>query len=73
MCLAIPVQIKTLNNPFAEVEWNGVNQRISTILLEDVRVGDYVLIHAGCAIQKLNEDDARERLELIRELYEISE
>lgn len=73
MCLAIPVQIKTLNNPFAEVEWNGVNRRISTILLEDVRVGDYVLIHAGCAIQKLNEDDARERLELIRELYEISE
>ena len=51
----------------ATIDVEGVQREASLLLLEDVRVGDYVIVHAGFAIQKLDEAAARETLDLLRE------
>ncbi len=58
----------------AIVELGGVRRSVSlTLLTEDtLQVGDYVIVHAGFAIQKLDDDDARERLILLKEMLELA-
>ena len=73
MCLAVPAQVISLAGQEAEVDFGGVSRRISVVLTPEVRVGDYVLIHTGFAIQVLDEDEARETLRLFQELDEFSQ
>ncbi len=68
MCLAVPMQVKTVEGQDAVVEQAGAALRIRTDLLEEVDVGDYVLVHAGFAIERVDEDEARETLALLRKL-----
>ena len=66
MCVAIPSKIIKIEDTKALVDVYGAQREISLLLLEDsVDVGDYVIIHAGFAIQKLQEDDAKESLNMI--------
>ena len=51
----------------ATIDVSGVRREVSLLLLEDVRVGDYVIVHAGFAINKIDETAAKESLELLRE------
>jgi hydrogenase expression/formation protein HypC len=51
----------------ATIDVEGVQREASLLLLEDARVGDYVIVHAGCAISKLDQAAAQETLELLRE------
>ena len=67
MCLAIPSRITAIKGPMATIDVDGVRREVSLMLLEDAAVGDYVIVHAGFAIQKLEEDAAKESLELLRE------
>lgn len=67
MCLAIPSRITKIENNMATIDVEGVQREASLLLLEDARVGDYVIVHAGFAIQKLDEAAARETLDLLRE------
>jgi len=67
MCLAIPSRIIKIENNMATIDVEGVQREASLMLLEDARVGDYVIVHAGFAIQKLDEAAARETLDLLRE------
>ncbi len=67
MCLAIPSRIKKIENNMATIDVEGVQREASLLLLEDARVGDYVIVHAGFAIQKLDEAAARETIDLLRE------
>ena len=65
MCLAIPVQIKEIideNTAVAEI--SGLKKTISTALLEDVKVGDYVILHVGYALQKIDPEEAQKTLAL---------
>lgn len=65
MCLAIPVKIKQLlDNDMARVDLNGIETQISTALVDDIKEGDYVILHVGYALSKLDEDEARETLRL---------
>jgi len=69
MCLAIPVQIvEVLADQQAVIELSGIRKEISTALLDDVQVGDYVILHVGYAIGKLDTDEALRTLELFGEL-----
>jgi len=68
MCLGIPMKVIKINDGLGVVEIGGVKREISLQLVEDIRIGDYVIIHAGFAIQKLNEEEAEETLSLLREL-----
>jgi hydrogenase expression/formation protein HypC len=64
MCLAIPVQItEVLDTERALASAAGIVREISTALIDDVRVGDYVILHVGYALSKLDEEEARQTLE----------
>jgi hydrogenase expression/formation protein HypC len=69
MCLAIPVKITKLEGTCAEVDMGGVKRDADVRFVENVKVGDYVLIHAGFAIEKIDEKQARETLELLKDVY----
>lgn len=72
MCLAIPVQVKKLvDAESALVELNGVATRISTVLIDDVQVGDFVILHVGYALSKLDEDEAQQTIAALREAGEL--
>ena len=68
MCLAIPVRVTKIEGRKATVEVEGVVREAALDLVEDVKVGDYLLMHAGFAIQKLDEKEAEITLELWREV-----
>ena len=73
MCLAVPVQITSIEGTEAEAEIGGVSRRISLMLTPEARVGDYVLVHTGYAINVLDEEEAEETLSLLREIAVFSE
>lgn len=56
MCLAVPAKIIDLDNYTAIIDIMGIESKINVQLIENLKIGDYVLVHAGCAIQKLDED-----------------
>ncbi|MDP2762610.1 MAG: HypC/HybG/HupF family hydrogenase formation chaperone [Sideroxyarcus sp.] len=69
MCLAIPaLVVELLPNDMARIDLDGVRKDISLALVEDVAVGDYVIVHVGYALQKLDLDEAAETLALFAEL-----
>jgi hydrogenase expression/formation protein HypC len=68
MCLAIPMKVIIKNDSGAVAEIGGVQRQISLTLLPEANVGDYVIVHAGFAIQKLNEEEARQTLELLEQI-----
>lgn len=68
MCLAVPVKVLEIDGLKALVELGGLTRQASLMLVPDTRVGDYVILHAGFAIQKLDEKEAEETLHLLGEL-----
>lgn len=68
MCLGIPVKIVEINENKGTAEFAGLRRDIHLDLLEDVRIGDYVILHAGFAIQRLNEEEAEETLKILKEI-----
>ncbi|MCL4536828.1 MAG: HypC/HybG/HupF family hydrogenase formation chaperone [Nitrospirae bacterium] len=74
MCLAVPSRIVEINNLLATVDVYGARKEISLLLLpEDAKIGDYVLVHAGFAIQKVDENAAKDALNLLKEIAESME
>ena len=73
MCLSVPAKVISIDNDKAIVSIGGTKYEASLQLLEDVVVGDYILLHTGFAIQKLSEEDAMETLKLLNELGEIDQ
>ena len=67
MCLAIPSQIVEIENDMATIDVDGVQRETSLLLLEEPRVGDWVIVHAGFAIHKIDEQVARESLKILKE------
>ena len=68
MCLAIPARVTSISGTKAKVEIGGNVRDADLSLLDDVQVGDYVMLHAGFAISKYEEEEARETLDLWSEL-----
>ena len=73
MCLAVPLKIISIKGNMGVGELGGVKKKVSLMLLDKVRVGDYVLLHAGFAINKLETKEAEELLQLLREISEVSD
>jgi hydrogenase expression/formation protein HypC len=71
MCLSVPGKVVEIQNNMAKVEVGGVLRDVSMDVCPDVAVGEYVLIHTGFAIQKLDEKEALETLDLLRRMAEI--
>ena len=68
MCLSIPARVVSVRGDMAEVSVGGAIFSACLQMVENVGVGDYVLLHAGFAIEKLREEDALETLRLLREI-----
>ncbi|HUI94084.1 MAG TPA: HypC/HybG/HupF family hydrogenase formation chaperone [Chitinivibrionales bacterium] len=73
MCLAVPAQVTAVSGSIATVSVLGNTTSADISLLEGVRAGDYVLVHAGFAIQKYDEEEAKITLELLKELAKTAE
>ena len=73
MCLAVPAEVKGIDNKEAIVDFGGVSKKISLGILSGVKKGDYVLIHAGFAIGKVKKTEAEDTLKALKELKEAIE
>jgi len=67
MCLGVPMKVITIDHDTAICEIDGVQREASLMMVDGIAVGDYVLIHAGFAIERLDEEDAEETLRALRE------
>jgi len=70
MCLGVPAKILETGDGTAVVELGGVRREISAMLLDDVSAGEWVIVHAGFAIEKLSEEEAEQTLSLFRQIAE---
>jgi len=73
MCLGVPMRIVSMDGETAICEIDGVKREASLMMIEDAQVGDFVLIHAGFAMEKLDQADAEATLQLFREILAESE
>jgi len=73
MCLAIPALIKAIKDKEAEVEIGGITQRASLWLTPEAKVGDYVLLHTGYAINIIDQEEAKETLGLLEKIAKLAE
>lgn len=70
MCLAVPMRIAEIADGAAICEVDGVRREASLMMLEEAEVGDYVLIHAGFAIEKIDPLEAQKTLDIFREVLD---
>lgn len=68
MCLSIPSKVVSVDGEYAEVDFQGVRKKVGITFVDDVKVGDYLLVHSGFAIEKISEKDALETLECWEEV-----
>ena len=68
MCLAMPMKIKNIDGNSVECEAGGLTQKVRIDFVSDARPGDYLMVHAGFAIEKMTEKEALENLELLEEI-----
>lgn len=68
MCIAVPAKIKEIKGDIALVSYGGVALEVNIALIEEPKIGEYVLIHAGCAIEKIDIEEAIKTLEIFKEL-----
>ena len=68
MCLAIPAKIVKIENGMGTIDMDGTQREVSLLLQEDAGVGDYVIVHAGFAIHRVDEEEALESLKFLRQM-----
>ncbi len=70
MCWAVPARIVSIDGELGKVDLAGAVREVGLMLLDEPQVGQYVLVHAGFAIQKVDEEEAQETLKLLAEISE---
>jgi len=74
MCVGVPSKVIRIEDSMGIIEVLGAQREVSLLLLdEDVQVGDYVIVHAGFAIKKIQEDEAHENLALMKKMFGVEE
>ena len=73
MCLAIPSKIVEINEGMATIDVDGVQRKCSLMLVDDAKIGDYVIVHAGFALHTIDEAAAMESLKLLKEAAALVE
>lgn len=71
MCLAIPMRVVKIDGDWAISETGGLRHKANISLIRDLRIGDYVIVHAGFAIEKVKESEAKKTLEVLKNIDEI--
>lgn len=73
MCLAIPSRIVEIKDGLGTIDVDGVIRKVSLLLLEEPAIGDYVIVHAGFALHKIDEEAAMESLKILREALAMTQ
>jgi hydrogenase expression/formation protein HypC len=74
MCVGVPSKIVKIDDSMARIDVEGAQRDVSLLLLdEEVQIGDYVIVHAGFAIRKIHEEDARENLRLMKKMFGVED
>jgi len=68
MCIAVPARITSIDGEEAVLDYGGVKRNVNISMVNDPKIGDYVLVHVGYAISKIDEAEARETLKLWDEM-----
>lgn len=72
MCLSIPAKVLSIEGDIARASVGGAIIKAGLQMVDDVQVGDYILIHTGFALQKISEKEAQETLKLIKEMEDAN-
>ena len=70
MCVAIPAKVIEIYEHESLVDFGKIKKKVNTFFIEDIQIGDYVLIHAGCAVEKISEEEAIETINLFKIISE---
>lgn len=73
MCIAVPGKVVSIDDKSAKVDFWGVLREVSLELLDNVQIGDYVMVHAGYAIEKIKLENAEEIIRLYKEIEELEQ
>jgi hydrogenase expression/formation protein HypC len=73
MCLSVPAQVMKIEGENAEVSVGGTMMNANLSMVDDVHVGDYILLHTGFALQKIDEEEAIETLKTFEEFSDLNE
>ncbi len=73
MCLSVPAQVISIEGDIAKVSVGGTIMNANLNLVEDIKTGDYILLHTGFALQKIDEKEAMETLKIFEEFNELNE
>ena len=73
MCLSVPAQVISIEDEIAKVSVGGTIMNANLSLVEDINIGDYILLHTGFALQKIDEKEAQETLKIFEEFDELNE
>ena len=71
MCLSIPAKVVSISGEMADVSVGGTIFKAGLQMVENIHVGDYVLLHTGFAIQKISEDEAKETMKILGEIQDV--
>lgn len=66
MCVAVPAKVIEIYEYESLVDFGKIKKKVNTFFIEDIKIGDYVLIHAGCAVEKISEEEAIETIKLFK-------
>ena len=72
MCLAVPGLVENIDGDYADVDFGGVHKKVCVTLISDLMVGEYVIVHTGYAIEKLDPEEAKKTLALFDEMSKIA-
>ena len=73
MCLAIPAKLISINEHMGTVDMEGTQRDVSLLLLQNAEIGEYLIVHAGFAIHRVDESEAQASLKLLREMAALPE
>ncbi|UPA32261.1 HypC/HybG/HupF family hydrogenase formation chaperone [Terrisporobacter glycolicus] len=68
MCVAIPGKVIEIYEGESLIDFGKIKKRVNTFFIDNIQVGDYVLIHAGCAIEKVSEEEAIETMDIFKSI-----
>jgi len=70
MCVAIPGKVIEIYEGESLIDFGKIKKRVNTFFIDNIQLGDYVLIHAGCAIEKVSEEEAIETMDILKSISE---
>ena len=71
MCLAVPALVQSIDGDWAEVDFGGTSKKVCVTLLPELKVGEYVIVHTGYAIERLKPEEAKKTLALFEEMAQM--